>query len=79
MRELTPAELDRIYLKRCCPFCPAALDTFIPGPRGGLSRNMTCAGCSAMVNILALEFWPRWPAYQFGQLIEEPVRRPPPH
>jgi len=62
-------------LKRCCPFCAAALSTFLPGPRGGLSRNMTCAECLAVVNILAPDYWERWPVYTFGQLIEEPQRR----
>jgi hypothetical protein len=35
---------------RCCPHCESR--RFLPGPRGGSSLNVLCAGCSARYNLL---------------------------
>lgn len=75
MRELTEAEMLAIYQDKRCPFCSAPFDQFEPGPRGGLSRNMTCASCAAMVNVLAPDYWDRYPGFRFGQLLREGLRR----
>ena len=37
----------------CCPDCGGK--EFIPGPRGGLSQNMTCSGCGSEFNIARFE------------------------
>lgn len=72
MRELSVAELMSIYYDRRCPFCSAAFDSFIPGPRGAMGRNMECASCRAIVNVLAPDYWERWPDVRIGQLIRAP-------
>lgn len=75
MRELTDVELQAIYGDRRCPFCSFPFEHFFQGPRGGMSRNMQCAGCLAIVNVIAPDYWSRWPNARIGQLIEGP-RRP---
>jgi len=77
VRKLTTKELARIYEEQVCPFCPAPLSSFILGPRGGMARNMTCAGCSASINILAPDYWARWPGAKLGEVIAEPTRAGP--
>lgn len=37
----------------CCPDCGGS--EFLDGPRGGLSRNMSCAGCGSEYNIARYE------------------------
>lgn len=74
MRNMTEAERELVYGStpyRCC-FCPAALT---PGPRGGMSINMKCPDCGAVVNVIA----PEHRAYYgdgikfFGQVLREPA------
>jgi hypothetical protein len=73
MRDLSDDELKTIYVDRRCPFCATAVDQFDLGPRGGMSRNVSCPGCRARLNILAPDLWQRWPTARLGQVIEEPV------
>lgn len=39
--------------KECCPDCGGS--DFLAGPRGGLSQNMSCAGCGSEYNVARYE------------------------
>jgi len=78
-RDLTDAERRSIFLEMRCPFC--GTPGFVPGPRGGASRNLFCKCCGAGFNVPAPEYWDGKTAFPWGQLIREPLaallRTPP--
>ncbi|NTF17382.1 hypothetical protein G6L37_03000 [Agrobacterium rubi] len=39
--------------KMCCPDCGEK--EFLPGPRGGLSQNMSCVGCGSEFNLASYD------------------------
>lgn len=54
MRLDDDAELTAWFRGReCCPDCGGS--DFLVGPRGGLSQNMSCAGCGSEYNVARYE------------------------
>ena len=49
----TEAELIFALDRGACPDCQSR--DIIPGPRGGLSQNVTCGGCGARFNVAKFE------------------------
>lgn len=73
MREMTPAELYCWYEKGQWP-CGHGTK-YIPGPRGGRSRNVICPKCDMKINVIDPEIGLQMP---FGQVIHEPLGYKPP-
>jgi len=59
---------------RACPHCGGR--RFIPGPRGGLAINVTCAGCSARFNIILPAGWQLPASVLLINALEAPTHQP---
>ena len=73
MRHMTKAELHCWYVRGVWP-CGHG-DTYIPGPRGGMMRNVACPTCGMKINVCDPEDGWRIP---FGQVLHAPDGYVPP-
>lgn len=77
MRQMTPGELHAWYVRGEWP-CGHG-NQYIPGPRGGLSRNIQCPKCGMKLNVVDPDSGYGERGVHFGQVIEEhPFYKPPP-
>lgn len=75
MRELTTGERHSWYRLRQWP-CGHG-NEYIPGPRGGMSRNVMCPTCKMKMNVIdPTADMP--PDFDLGQMIYEPPGYVPP-
>lgn len=73
MREMTRGELRRWYDEGQWP-CGHGT-TYVPGPRGGIMRNIACPVCTMRMNVVDPEYGRRIPV---GQVLFEPEGYVPP-
>lgn len=77
MRQMTPGELYCWYKLKTWPCGHGS--KYLPGPRGGIMRNVKCATCAMEMNVVDPTSDFNYEDFPFGQVIEEPDGyRPPP-
>lgn len=77
MREMTEQERQSWYVEKRWPCCGG--ETYIPGPRGGMSMNIECPSCGMRINVIDPgSHWASHPGLTFGQVINEAPGMPGP-